>query len=176
MKKLSKKQYIILIIIMIVIAVIGRVIIFMISTNEKNKNGEGIFNMTQSDKAEPYYEYGNKNVAFIYPFERPAYYADLIAMLKHDVGVLAQGIDWADVASYLNTVPLDLLILPDAETIPFGASQAIGKYLKNGGNLLTLGGPPLSKTFSIPRLYFQQSELKKEAPVPPYGVDVLSHR
>jgi len=157
MAKLLNQKYILIIAVCVIIAIIC-VAIFIIfnksnkSNKSNNQNERGNLEMPQEkiiediELSEPYYEYGDKNVAMIYPFEKPSYFGELLAMFKHDVGVMAQGIDWDYVDSYLNANPVDLLILPDAETIPSGASQAIGKYLKNGGNLLTLGGPPLSKT------------------------------
>ena len=152
MSKLLKQKYILIIILSAVIILTG-LIIFIILNNSINKNKEENSEMSQEknigdiELSEPDYKYADKSVVVIYPFDKPSYYGDLLAMLKHDVGVLPMGPNnWEDIASYLNDNPVDLLILPNAEYIPAGASQAIDKYLKKGGNLLTLGGPPLSKT------------------------------
>ena len=38
-----------------------------------------------------------------------------------------------------------LLVLPNSACFPVEARQALLDYLKTGGNLLTIGGPPLSR-------------------------------
>jgi hypothetical protein len=61
-------------------------------------------------------------------------------------GFAVKPLDAASIQAELAPSPgRRLLVLPNSACFPVDARQALVEYVKSGGNLLTIGGPPLSK-------------------------------
>lgn len=109
---------------------------------EQAKNTE---NETSRRATENIENIGKKTVAVIVPPEKPEYYEALLEAVKNETGAILREIAWADVSGQLNDAGNDAVIWPEAEFIPAGGRAAVDTYLKNGGKLLTLGGPPFTR-------------------------------
>ena len=128
-----------------IISVAAILIVLNKSDNEKNKEEKAIMVQTENENINLNSNYEGQPVGIVTPPEKPAYYDALVEALRDEFGAAVQEIAWADMSGYLAAAQNSTVILPEAASIPSGASEAIDKYLKNGGKLLTLGGPPLSQ-------------------------------
>ena len=161
MKVMKNKNILIAVIVAVIIAAAIFIVIITVNNinNKNNKNQNEEMNsevsgsITESsdinNKNKSEIQIENKTISVIIPPDKPAYYDALTNALRNNLGAGAgievKEIAWADIG-LINAKNDDVVILPEAETVPYGASQAIDTYLKNGGKLVTLGGPPFSKT------------------------------
>ncbi|MCL2775510.1 MAG: beta-galactosidase [Oscillospiraceae bacterium] len=153
MKIMKHKNILIITLCVVIVAVIIAAVIFLVNNKSKNREmntmSESITEMSQTDSAGSLDMNGkNETVSIVTPPDKPAYYDALTDMLRKNLGsdIDIKEISWTDLTSSLKSGNNDVVILPNADVIPFGSAPAVDRYLKNGGKLLTLGGPPLSTT------------------------------
>lgn len=122
----------------------------VINNNSGDNTGQEISDITDTKETEQggnAMTVTNKNLGIICPPDKPAYYNPLIDMLKNENGISISinEISWDNIKEALDINKNELVILPDAASIPYDFVESVDLYLKNGGKLITLGGPPLSK-------------------------------
>ena len=81
-----------------------------------------------------------KTIGIIKPLNKPEYYDAVFSELNNIESAELKEIDWKD----FNISDEDVVVFPEPSAIPFGAGRTLDKYLKNGGNLVSLGGPALT--------------------------------
>lgn len=130
-------------------AVMTCLLIFAVLNKNNNKNNdkekEKEMEQVNNTETETKENTGEKTVAVIAPPQKPEYYGALLEAVKNETGAAVREIAWADLGEQLNDGKNDAVIWPEAEFIPAGGGSAVDKYLKNGGKLLTLGGPPFTR-------------------------------
>ena len=103
-------------------------------------------NMPAALKNSPNLDYRGKTVGILTPETKPAYYSSLVSTLRKELNAKVIEIAWKDVSKALNANKIEAVVIPDANTVPYGTVTAVKNYLSKGGKLLTLGGPPLENT------------------------------
>lgn len=81
-----------------------------------------------------------KNIGVIRPRCKPAYYDAVISAVKSIKNSAVTEIAFEEMA----LKGQDLIVFPEPSEIPFGAGDAIDSYLRQGGNMITLGGPAMT--------------------------------
>ena len=82
-----------------------------------------------------------KNIGIIKPLNKPAYYDAVLSAVSKLKDCVINEIEWDD----FDLMGKDIVLFPEPSKIPFGAGNSIDEYLKHNGNLITLGGPPMSE-------------------------------
>lgn len=86
-----------------------------------------------------------KRIGVVIPPEKPAYYDSLVAAVRETVDAEIREIPFEQIGGAFAPGKTDAVVLPEAANIPYGTYEALDRFLRGGGNLLTLGGPPMSK-------------------------------
>ncbi len=81
-----------------------------------------------------------KTIGIIKPLQKPAYYDAVVAATEKLENATVTEIDWETMA----IDGKDVVIFPEPSEIPYGAGATFDRYLRQGGNLLTLGGPAMT--------------------------------
>ena len=97
----------------------------------------------------PNLDYTGQKVGVLTPADKPEYYDGVLDEIKSGVNATVEEIAWNNADTAISAENYDVVIVPDAEKYPTNAAQAIDSYLKNGGKLLTMGGPPLQKGLQL---------------------------
>lgn len=82
-------------------------------------------------------------IRVITPLQKPAYYDGLLNTVKA-LGHVEE-IPFAEMEKAFCAQSTDAVVFPESDGVPFYAADAIHRYMQEGGKLLTLGGPPLSR-------------------------------
>lgn len=93
----------------------------------------------------PNLDYTGQKVGVLTPIDEPEYYDNVMSTIQSGVNATIDEISWTDAATDISIDNYDVIIIPEANTYPDNAADAIDIYLQNGGKLLTLGGPPLQE-------------------------------
>lgn len=90
----------------------------------------------------------NKHCALIVPQTTPTY-ANLISDELEKHGITVNSYSWRDIDTkdIFNIDNNPTVIIADAENCPAFMQNLVSNYLKTGGNVVTLGGPPFSNEF-----------------------------
>ena len=82
----------------------------------------------------------NKAIGIIKPLNKPPYYDDVLSAIKKINNSAVTEIPWEN----MSLSGKDLIVFPEPSEVPFGAGKEIDSYLRNKGNLITLGGPAMT--------------------------------
>jgi len=108
-----------------------------VETNTINTEQEETVMITKAIK--------EKTPGVVCPPDKPGYYGALAEALKREYGAAVNEITWDNLKGALDKTKNELIILTGAAAVPYDCAAAIDSYLKSGGKLLTLGGPPLTQ-------------------------------
>ena len=112
----------------------------------------------------PNLDYRGKTVGVLTPNKKPAYYNDLLTILETEINADITEISWTDVSTALDPTKIEVVIIPDSSTVPYGTKTAVNNYLNNGGKLLSLGGVPFENTlYSYNDQWIDEYEYMKES-------------
>lgn len=82
-----------------------------------------------------------KNIGIIKPLNKPAYYDAVLSAVNNINDSNITEIDWEN----FDLTGNDLIVFPEPNTVPFGTGETVDRYLKQGGNIVTLGGPAMTE-------------------------------
>ncbi len=100
-----------------------------------------------------------KQIGIIKGIEKPAYYDRIVSAAKSIENTQVNEIEWEK----FNLSGNDVVLFPESASVPFGAGEKIDAYLKQGGNLITFGGPPATEILhKTDKGWFTRNEITAE--------------
>jgi hypothetical protein len=98
----------------------------------------------------PTLKYTGKTVTILKAQEPPEYYNRLLTTIRSSVNAQVGEASYEEIEKTLDPKTTDLLIIPNAGSVSHELLKTIDGFLRAGGRLLTLGGPPFNNMEKMP--------------------------